>query len=182
MSTLSPINNSTVGTNYYRTNNTGSVAGCSNLNYYSSSIGFVYDQYDHTIGTISLNGSFMGSSFEAVISDYEIQNETISGSITLSSEASFVVRRETYVSRSYIEDFNQNTSTFIATSPDYMGSIASIDTRETITIGTTAIIEPSEPEYPSPPPVGNVDLNRFRKTYTHVRVKPRIRKYSTNSS
>lgn len=155
----------------------------SSSDYTSSSVGYVYDMPDYPeseayIVSSSYPTEIYGEIFEAVMPVY---NATVATSpATVLMAGSFVPRRNFYVSSSFSDDSNIDVSTFIAASSDYTGLTASISILDTIELGTTANVEPDEPPFPDPPPVGPIDLNRFRKTYTHVRVRPKIRKYSSS--
>lgn len=178
---LLSVNNSECGPDRWsRTNNTGSWYGVADPAYQSASIGFFYDMPDYDMLVVSSSYSFRGTFFEAVVPDYEIDDETISGSIDIYSISSFVVSKTSFSSMSRNDDMNAMTSQFIAMSSDYVALTASYDPRETFVLGTTADVDAHDPEFPNPPPVGNHDLNRFRKVYTHVRVRPRIRKFSSS--
>lgn len=174
------VNNSEIGTRLYRTNSTGSWDGTTTPAYASGTVGFPFTHVDYTLFIVSSSFHFRGTTFDAVSSDYDIEPVTISGSAMVKSFGSFVAGRTIYTSMSRNDDMNQMTSFFRAVSSDYIGLTASLDTRETIDLGTTSNIDADQPEFPDPPPVGTVDINRFRKTYTHVRVRPRVRKYSTS--
>lgn len=160
-------------------------AHMSSSDYVSSSIGYVFSTTDYpedvcTIISSSFSTEIYGETFEAVSPVYNATTPIIPSEMLVAAVGQFVPRRNFYVSSSFADDSTQDVSTFIARSSDYTGLTASISTLDTIELGTTSNVEPDEPPFPDPPPVGPYDMNRFRKTYTHVRVRPRIRKYSSS--
>lgn len=153
--------------------------------YVSSSVGFVMDMPDYpedvcTIISSSYPAEICGDVFEAMPPVYEAVVPIVPSQILISAAGEFVPRRNFYVSSSFSDDSTLDVTTFIARSSDYTGLTASISTLDTIEIGTLSNVEPDEPPFPDAPPVGPYDMNRYRKTYTHVRVRPRIRKYSSS--
>ena len=157
----------------------------SSSDYVSSSVGYVFTMPDYpdTICTIissSFSTEIYGEIFEARVPTYNATIPIIPAESLVSAVSDFIPRRNFYVSSSFADDTTQDVSTFIARSSDYTGLTASISTLDTIELGTTSNVEPDEPPFPDAPPVGPYDMNRFRKTYTHVRVRPRIRKYSSS--
>jgi hypothetical protein len=149
--------------------------------YVQSSVGFAYDTFDYDETVISIISSsypteIYGDIFEAVMPEYVALPAVSISSILQPHD--FVPRRNYYTSSSFSDDINDVTS-FEAVSADYMAMPASISTLETIEALTTENVDPEAPPFPDPPSTGLYDLNRFRKTYTNVRVRPRVRKYST---
>lgn len=160
-------------------------AHMSSTDYVSSSIGYIFSTTDYpedvcTIISSSFPTEIYGETFEAASPVYNATTPIIPSEMLVAAAGQFVPRRNFYVSSSFADDSTQDVSTFIARSSDYTGLTASISTLDTIEIGTLSNVEPDEPPFPDPPPVGPYDMNRFRKTYTHVRVRPRIRKYSSS--
>lgn len=149
----------------------------------SSSMGYVYGTVDYPLESTF----FVTSSFSTqVFGEIFVPRNTVYDATTFTSPqdvllaGQFVPRRNYYVSSSFSDDTTQDISTFEAKAPSFTALSASISTLDTITLDTTSNVEPDEPPFPDPPPVGEYDMNRFRKTYTHVRVRPRIRKYSSS--
>lgn len=160
-------------------------AHMSSSDYVSASVGYVFSTTDYpesicTIISSSFSTEIYGEIFEARSPEYNATTPLVPSDMLIASVGAFVPRRNYYVSSSFADDSTQDVSTFIARSSDYTGLTASISTLDTIELGTTSNVEPDEPPFPDPPPVGPYDMNRFRKTYTHVRVRPRIRKYSSS--
>jgi hypothetical protein len=152
--------------------------------YISSACGFEwggndYPQSEVFFLTSSYATEIFGDQFEVGTFYYDVSPVILSPHDVLISDT-FVPRRNYYVSSSTSEDSTVDVDTFIAKSADYTGLTASISTLDTIELGTLSNVEPDEPPFPDPPPVGPYDMNRFRKTYTNVRVRPRIRKYSSS--
>ncbi len=157
----------------------------SSSDYVSTSVGFVFDMPDYPesicyIVSSSFSTEAYGEIFEAQPPTYNATVPIVPAEALVSAVSDFVPRRNYYVSSSFADDSTVDVSTFIARSSDYTGLTASISSLDTIELATTSNVEPDEPPFPDPPPVGPYDMNRFRKTYTHVRVRPRIRKYSSS--
>lgn len=164
---------------WYRTNTTSSWAGLTSSLYENAKIGFMYDQPDYIMYEVSSSYYHDSTPFNATVPDYVFSGLTISGTTQIGNIEGFVPARVNYATMSNDIDHNSMISTFSAVSADYIMMTASIDIRETIVLNTQANVEPDQPDFPPAPSVGSIDLNRYRKTYTHVRVRPRIRKYST---
>ncbi len=157
----------------------------SSSDYVSSSIGFDFSMPDYPesvcyIVSSSYPTEFYGEVFEARPPEYNATTPLIPSEMLIADVGAFIPRRNYYVSSSFDDDSTEDVSTFVARSSDYTGLTASISSLDTIELATTSNVEPDEPPFPDPPPVGPYDMNRFRKTYTHVRVRPRIRKYSSS--
>jgi len=142
---------------------------------------FRYDSFDYGDGFIcELTGSTT-TEILAMKFDHDmptlVMATPVSASIMLSG--TFTPRRttrESYVADSLNDLIVQDTFDM----PDYRGLIASPSTLDVVDVVTTSNVDPLPPLIPAPPPEGPHDLNRFRKSYTHIRVNPRIRKYNKN--